>query len=156
MGKLRIIFEDKELKRLFIEIVSMFVLLLVIVPVCVSASNDYNAKKLGYLNKEYVSVDISHNKDMKKVTIYSNYDKTMDVNLTLKISKFANEYDVYLDGMTYNIRDFECTEDEEWRYYRLGVFEVNRVREFDFKLQTKGSVYYEETIIYSFVTEGLL
>lgn len=147
---------DKELRRLVIEIISLALLLIIVVPICVSASNDYQKQKELFLSGVGTSVDISHNGDMKKVTIYSNYDETVKVNLIMKISKFANEYEVYLDDVIYNISDLEYTEDEEWRYYKLGIYEVDEYREFDFKLKAKGSTYYQETITYGFMTEGLL
>ena len=147
---------DRESKRLIFEIVSLVLFLIIIVPVCVNASDKYNKQKEVMLSGKGVSVDISHNGDMKKVTIYSNYNNLMKVNLILKISKFSNDYEVYLDDMVYNINDLEYTEDDNYRYYKLGIYEVDKIREFDFKLKTIGSVYYSETIVYSFITEGLL
>lgn len=147
---------DKECKRLIFEIVSLVLFLIIIVPVCVNASDKYNKQKEVMLSGKGVSVDISHNGDMKKVTIYSNYNNLMKVNLILKISKFSNDYEVHLDDIVYNINDLEYTEDDNYRYYKLGVYDVDKIREFDFKLKTIGSVYYSETIIYSFITEGLL
>ena len=147
---------NKELKGLIIEIVSLLVLLVIVVPICVNASSEYREKKNILLSGVGTSVDISHNGDMKKVTIYSNYDKPVKVNLVLKITKFLNDYEVYFDGQIFDIDDFECISDEEYYYYKLGVYEVEHSREFDFKLKTKGMVYYDETIIYSFKTEGLL
>ena len=147
---------DKELKRLILEIVTLTLLLIIIIPICVNASNKYNEQKEVLLSGIGTSVDISHNGDMKKITIYSDYDKVVKVNLIMKISKFSNDYDIHLDDQIYNINDLEYSEDNNWRYYKLGIYEVNKVRDFDFKLRTKGSIYYKETIVYSFLTEGLL
>lgn len=146
---------DKESKSLVVEIISLIILLIFVVPVCVQASNKYQEKKEVLLNGVDTSVDISHNGDMKKLTIYSNHDDIMRVNLIMKISKFANDYEIYLDEQIYDIDEFHFVEDSEYQYYNLGIYEVDQVREFDFKLQAKGNLYYDETITYSFMTEGL-
>lgn len=146
---------NKELKELIIEIVSLVVLLIIVVPICVNASSRYREQKDILLSGIGTSVDISHNGDMKKVIIYSNYNKPVKVNLIMKITKFLNDYDIYLDGQVFDIDDFCSTSDEDFYYYKLGVYEVDQLREFDFKLLPKGDVYYDETILYSFRTEGL-
>ena len=147
---------DKEIKRLVGEIISLMLLLIIVVPICVNASSRYREQKEVLLSGVGTAVDIAHNGDTKKITIYSNYDKVMKVNLIMKISKFSNDYEVYLEDQVYNIDDLEYTEDENYQYYKLGIYEVDKSREFDFKLKTKGSLYYDETITYSFMTEGLL
>ena len=101
-------------------------------------------------------VDISNQGEIKKVTVTSEYDETFSVRLMLKISKFHDEYLIYLDDQVFNIRDLEYTEDEEYQYYNLGIYEIDEKREFDFKLKVKDKSYYDETISYSFYTEGLL
>lgn len=146
---------DKELKSLVVEIITLTLLLIVIVPICVNASSKYQEKREVLLNGTDTSIDISQNGDMKKVTIYSNHDDVMRVNLIMKISKISNDYEIYLDDKIYNLDDFECTDGTDYLYYNLGIYEVDQVREFDFKLQTKGSLYYDETITYSFMTAGL-
>ncbi|MBQ8681331.1 MAG: hypothetical protein IJ509_00245 [Bacilli bacterium] len=147
---------DKELKQLVVEIISLTILLIVVVPICVQASNDYQEKRDVLLNGTGTSVDISHNGKMKKVTVYSEHDDVIRVNLILKITKFANDYEIYLDEEIYNIRDLDYTEDNEYQYYNLGIYEVDEIREFDFQLRNVGKNYYDETITYSFMTEGLL
>lgn len=147
---------DKELRKLLFEIISLTLLLVIVIPICVNASDKYNEQKEAFFTNVGVSIDISNNGDKKKVTVYSNYDKSIKLSLVMKINKFSNDYDVILDNEVYNINDLEYTEDEENRYYRLGIYDVKQYREFDFKLRPKGSIYYDETIIYSFMTEGLL
>lgn len=147
---------DKELRKLLFEIISLTLLLVIVIPICVNASDKYNEQKEAFFTNVGVSIDISNNGDKKKVTVYSNYDKSIKLSLVMKITKFSNDYDVILDNEVYNINDLEYTEDEENRYYRLGIYDVKQYREFDFKLRPKGSIYYDETIIYSFMTEGLL
>lgn len=147
---------DNELKRLVVEIISIAIMLIIVVPICVNASNEYNKQKEILFSGVGTSVDISHNGDMKRVRIISNYDEMVRVNLTLKINKFANDYEIYFNGQVFYLGDLECTEDAEYRYYYLGIYEVDGYRDFDFKLIVKGSSYYDDIIVYSFVTEGML
>jgi len=147
---------EKELRRLVLEIVMITLLMIIVVPICVQASADYQEKKDVLLNGIGTTVDISHNGDKKKITIYSNHDNVVKVNLIMKISKFSNDYLIYLDDEIYDIHALEYTEDDENQYYNLGIYSVDKIREFDFKLQVKDKIYYEETITYSFMTEGLL
>lgn len=147
---------DKELKSLVAEIIVLTLVLVIVVPICVNASEKYNRQKEVMLDRVGISVDISHNGDMKKVTIYSNYENPVNVCLIMKISRFSNDYEIYLDNQVYDIKNIEYSEDSEYRYYKLGIYEVDKKREFDFKLKAKGSLYYSETITYSFVTEGIL
>lgn len=145
---------NKELKRLVIEIVTLFLILIVTVPICVSASNRYQKEIL--LTGIDTSVDISNYGEYKKITIYSNYDEKVRVPLTLKISKLENQYSLYFDGEEFSFDDFESQEDEEYRYYYLGIYEVKGSREFDFKIHVVGQTYYSETITYCFITNGEL
>lgn len=147
---------EKERKRLVVEIITLTLLLIVMVPICVQASNQYQERKEVLLEGKNTSVDISHSGNKKKLTIYCNYDKEMQVNLIMKISKFSNDYLVCLDDQIYDIRELEYVEDEEYQYYNLGIYEVDQKREFDFQLKVKSQSYYDETIVYSFMTEGLL
>lgn len=147
---------DKEIKGLIGEIISLVLLLVIVIPICVNASSDYREKKEQMIFGNQTSVDISNKGDIKKVTVISEYDGEFPVQLMLKISKFSDEYLVYLDEQVFNIKDLEYTEDEEYQYYNLGIYEVDGKREFDFKLQVKDKSYYDETISYSFYTEGLL
>lgn len=148
--------EDKELKRLVVEIITLTLLLVIVVPICVKASNRYQERKDVLLRGINTFVDISNKGDIKKVMVYSNHDEAMKVNLFLKISKFTGDYLVCLDEQVYDIRDLEFVESGEYQYYNLGIYEVDKVREFDFQLKAKDKSYYDETIMYSFVTEGLL
>lgn len=148
--------EDSEIKRLVIEIISLVLFLIIVVPICVDASNRYQEKRDVLLKGVNTSVDISNQGDVKRVTVYSNHEDAMRVNLFLKISKFTGDYLVYLDDQVYDIRSLDCSEDEDYQYYNLGIYEVDQVREFQFQLKRKNKFYNDETITYSFVTEGLL
>ncbi len=147
---------DKEIKRLFIEIITLTLVLGIAVPICVNASDNYREKKEQLVLGKQARVDISNRGDIKKVTVTSDSDQTISVYLMLKISKFDDDYLIYLDDQILDIRSLEYTEDEECRYYNLGLYEVTEKRVFDFSLKVKDKSYYDETISYSFYTEGLL
>lgn len=147
---------DKESRRLVIEIIFFILLLAIVVPFCVNASNKYQERKDFLLSGFGTFVDITHDGDGKKVIIYNNCDDIAKVNLILKITKFSNDYVIYLDDKVYRISDLEYTEDDQFQYYNLGIYEVDQSREFNFKLMVEGNLYYDETITYSFITEGLL
>ena len=123
---------DKELKRLALDILLMFLLLIIVVPICVDASSNYRYKKEVAFGNIGMSTDISNNGDMKKVTVYSNYDKVKKVKLILKISDFFNDYEIQFDGNIYDLNNFVYTSDGEYRYYSLGIYQVDGLREFDF------------------------
>ena len=147
---------DQELKKLVVEIVTLTLLLIIIVPICVHASNQYQEEKDVLFTGKDTSVDISNDGSMKKVTIYSNYDRVMRVHLILKITKFSGDYFVYLNEQIYDIKDLDYEEDEEYRYYNLGIYEVDQVKEFSFQFKAKNQKYYDEMICYGFVTEGVI
>lgn len=147
---------DKEMKGLIVEIVSLILLLIIVIPICVNASSNYRERKEQMLSGNQTVVDISNQGNIKKVTVVSEYDDVFSVRLILKISKFHDEYLIYLDDQVFNIRDLEYTEDYEYQYYNLGIYEIDKKRVFDFQLKVKDKSYYDETISYSFYTEGLL
>jgi len=147
---------NKELRGLVIEIITLTLLLIIAVPICVSASNDYVEKKEMMLGMVDASIDISHNGDMKKITVYSNNDRVVKVSLIMKINKFLNDYKILFNNNIYDLDTLEFDEDEEFLYYKLGIYEVDQVRNFDFKLIVKGDIYYDEAITYSFMTEDIL
>ena len=63
---------------------------------------------------------------------------------------------VYLDDQEFSLSDLEYTEDENYQYYNLGNYDINKERVFQFKLKVKDKSYYDETISYGFFTEGLM
>lgn len=147
---------DKELKGLVIEIISIVLLLIIVVPICVSASSQYQEKKDSIMIGRKASVDISNNGEFKEVKIISGVDRPVKMNLMMRITKFNDEYLINLDDQVYNLRDLEYSEDEDYQYYNLGVFEVENKRVFQFKISAKDKNYYDETISYGFYTEGLV
>lgn len=147
---------DKDLKGLVVEVILIVVMLVLVVPICVEASGRYKEQKEALMNGEGISIDIAHAGDVKKIFVYSKYENPVRVNLILKINKIANDYNIYFDNNVYNINELDYTEDNNYRYYRLGIYEIEKSRVFDFKIKANGSLYYDETITYSFLTEGLL
>ena len=146
---------DKELKGLIIEIVTIVILLIIAIPLCVKASTTYQEKKNKMFIGSHASVDKSNRGEIKKVTIKSEENQKISVYLMLKISKFDDEYIVYLDDSVFDLNQLEYTEDEENRYYNLGLYTLKDKRTFDFRIVVKDRSYYNETISYSFYTRGL-
>ena len=147
---------DKELKRLVVEIISLVLLLIVVIPICVNASSEYRLKKDAVLIGDKASVDISNKGEYKQIKISSGVDKTVKMNLVMRISKFNDDYLIYLDDQVYNLRELEYTEDDNYQYYNLGIYEVTKEKIFQFKIKVKDKSYYDETISYGFFTEGFM
>lgn len=147
---------DKELRGLVIEIFSIILLLIIVIPICVSASSQYQLRKDSITIGNKSSVDISNKGDVKEIKITSGVDRVVKMNLVMKISKFNDDYIITLDNQEYNLRDLEYTEDENYQYYNLGIYEVENERVFQFKIMVKDKSYYDETISYSFYTEGFM
>lgn len=146
---------DKELKGIVGEIIILITLMIIAIPICVKASSDYQAKKDKMIIGNHASVDISNRGEIKKVTVNSDNNKDISVYLMLKISKFDDEYIVYLDDQIFDLKDLEYTEDNDNYYYNLGLYPIKRKRTFDFRITVKDKSYYKETISYSFYTKGL-
>lgn len=147
---------DKELKRLVVEICSIVLLLVIVIPICVNASSDYRSKRDALLVGNKASVDISNNGEYKQIRVTSGVDDIVKMSLVMRISKFNDEYLIYLDDKEYSLSDLEYTEDENYQYYNLGNFDVEKERVFQFKIKVKDKSYYDETISYGFFTEGLM
>lgn len=146
---------DKELKGIVGEIIILITLMIIAIPICVKASSDYQSKKDKMIIGNHASVDISNRGEIKKVTVNSENNKDISVYLILKISKFDDEYIVYLDDQIFDLKDLEYTEDNDNYYYNLGLYPIKRKRTFDFRITVKDKSYYKETISYSFYTKGL-
>ena len=144
---------EKELRGLVVEIVLTVIMMIIIIPICAYASSEYRSKKESLISVRFAVIDISNNKDMKKVTVYSNCDKKVRVSLFFKINDFIGDYSIYFENNTYKLSDLEYILDNGYRYYELGIYEVDYLREFDFELIREN---YNETITYSFVTEGFM
>ena len=144
---------EKELRGLVLEIILTIIMMIIIIPICADASSEYRKTKEALLSGRDAVIDISNNRDMKKVTVYNNYDKKVRINLFLKVNDFSGDYDIYFENSNYKLNDLEYVLDNGYRYYQLGIYEVDVAREFDFKFIRDN---YVETIIYSFVTEGFM
>ena len=147
---------DKELRGLVVEIFCIVLFLIIVVPICVNASSQYRMRKEELLAGQKASVDISNRGEYKFIKVTSGFDKPVKMNLVMRISKFNDDYLIHLDDQTYNLRDLEYTEDDNYQYYTLGVFEVLKERVLQFKIEVKDKAYYDETISYGFYTEGFM
>ena len=147
---------EKELKGTIMEIIVLTIFLIVMVPICVEASNNYNEQKETLLNAFNATIDVNNKDDVKELSIYSNADKPIKVKLGLMISQHYNEYQVIIGNKTYNLKDLDYKEDAENKYYILGTYEVDEVKKVDFKLQPINQSYFTEHLVYSFYIEGTI
>lgn len=148
---------DKELKGYIIEILAMIIVLIIIVPICVNASREYTTNQEKILSGFNTTIDIiNKNGNIKQINLYSNTDKTIKVKLGLMITKFYDEYTVEIDNQVYDLSNLEYLEDDNHRYYILGTYEIEELKSIDFELKVKGQNYYDETLTYSFYTEGTI
>ena len=134
---------DKELKGIVGEIIAVIILMVIAIPICVKASSDYQTKKDKIIIGNHASVDISNRGEIKKVTVNSENNKDISVYLILKISKFDDEYIVYLDDQIFDLKDLEYTEDNDNYYYNLGLYSIKEKRTFDFRITVKDKSYYK-------------
>ena len=148
---------DKELRGYVIELITMIIILIFIVPICANASNKYSTKQEILLNGLNTTIDITNKEgNLKQLNLYSNVNKPIKVKLGLKITKFYDEYTVTIDDQVYNLNDLEYLEDENNRYYILGTYEIKEIKNIDFELKVKERNYYDEFLTYSFYTEGTI
>ena len=147
---------DKEIRHLVVEILSIVVLLIIVIPICVNASSEYRSKKDSLLVGQKASVDISNMGEYKLITVNSGIDRTIKMSLMMRISKFSDDYLIYLDDQVFDLRELEFTEDESYQYYNLGLYDVEKEKVFQFRIKVKDKAYYDETISYGFYTEGFM
>lgn len=148
---------DKNIKGYVIEVIFLTIFLIFIIPICVSASNDYTNKKETFLNGYNTTIDITKKEgNLKQLNLYSNTNNVIKVKLGLMITKFYNEYLVEIDGNTYDLSTLEYLEDEIYRYYILGTYEIDKEKNIDFEIKVKDKSYYNETLTFSFYTEGIM
>lgn len=148
---------DKELKGYITEIIIMVIILCFAVPICVNASNNYNTHQKVLLNGFNTTIDITNKEgNVKQINLYSNTEETIKVKLGLMITNFYNEYTVEIDGNIYDLNDLEYVKDDDHRYYILGTYEIDKEKSIDFELKVKGKSYYDESLTYSFYTEGIM
>ena len=144
---------NKSNKELLLEIIIMAIFLAVAIPACVNASNKYNRRKEELMCNSNISVDIKNNNNNKIIELTNLNKKASKVNLILKISKYSNEYAVNIDDNYYELKTMSRTEDENYYYYNIGAYEIEKNKEVKFKLQLLESKVDEESITYSFMTE---
>lgn len=148
---------DKSIRGYVIEVIFLIIFLIIIVPICVDASNEYTKKKESLLNGFNTTIDITNKEgNVKQINLYSNTDKIIKVKLGLMITKFYNEYLVEIDGNVYDLSTLEYLEDENYRYYILGTYEIDKEKNIDFEIKVKDKSYYSEALTFSFYTEGIM
>ena len=147
---------EKELKGLIIEIITMIIILMITVPICAEASNNYKKQKNTLLDAINTTIDVTNKEDSKELNIYSNTNKNIQIKLGLMISHFYDEYYIIIDGITYNLNDLDYKEDENNRYYIIGSYEIDKVRKIDFQLKPQNQDYYKEDLIYSFYAQSTI
>ena len=109
---------DNDIKKLICEIILMILIIIITIPICVNASNNYTNKKENMQKYNNISIDIE-NKNQYKTIKLKNYNTEKKVfNLILKTSKFSNEYKITLDGIEYNLKDIVYSEDQT-NYYLI-------------------------------------
>lgn len=144
---------DKDVKTLLCEIVLMLLIIIVVIPICVHASNSYNDKKENMQKYNNVAVNISNDKSGMVVNIDNNNPKKVVFNLILKTTKFSNSYAVKIGDREYNLSEIEYSEDNNYYYFNLGSYEVKDNIAIDFQLNLVGEDIYDDSITYSFLTE---
>lgn len=144
---------EKDKKTLICEIILMFIIIIITIPICVNASNSYINKKKNIQKYNNISVNIEYKNKNMLVNI-NNYNKSKKVvNLILKTSKFSNEYIVILDGIEYNLKDVVYSEDDENYYFNLGSYEILKQKNIEFSMKLASDNIYDDSITYSFITE---
>lgn len=147
---------DNEFRELVCEIVFFVILLVVMVPICVNASNNYreSVKKIEKCVDIRVSID---NVDGEKFVVLENIgdEEEIDVNLVLKISDFSNNYMISLNGEEFYLSDLESTYDGNFYYYDLGNYNVGGIEIIEYEMALVGEEIYIDNISYSFIAEVL-
>ena len=146
---------DNEIRELICEIILFVILLLVMVPICVNASNNYKESTSKIQNCVDMSVSIN-SVDGKKFVVLDNYgEKEVNINLVLKIREFSNEYMIKLGNRDIYLSDLERTSDGEFYYYDLGDYTISKKEEIEYKIVLVGDEIYNDNVSYSFVAEVL-
>jgi len=147
---------DRELRGYVIEIIIMVIFLVIAIPICVDASSRYNDNKQKVLNGLNTTIDVLNNGDMKTIYLYNSSNDSVKVKLGMMISKFYDEYLVTVDDSIYNLNELEYLEDDSYRYYVLGTYEIDDIEIVDFDLKIKDKSYFDDEIAYGFYVEGLV
>lgn len=145
------------------EIICLTLFLIIIIPICVNATNRYNKREDYLKNCEEVFVDISNNDkgvsdnviSSKIVTIINESQEGLKVNLIFKIAKFTNSYTLKIGDKNYNLDELDYIEDNDYLYYNLGLFEVDKINNLDFYLILNNEISYDNSVSYSFLVKGV-
>lgn len=151
---------DRSLIR---EIICLVLFLIIIIPICVDASNRYNRKEeyLNNCNNVYIEIHpsdgvVDEEVFSNKVVVICNENReSMKIQLIFKIAKFTNSYTLKLGDRIYNLDKLEYREDENYLYFNLGEFEVREELMLDFQLVLNNGISYDSSVRYSFLVEGV-
>ena len=144
---------EKTNKELIFEISLVTLFLIIIIPVCVNASANFNKAKEKALCNSNISINIATKNSNKIIEMRNMNKKASNVKLILKITKYSNKYAININNEIKNLDEMEHTEDENNYYYNLGSYEVDKYNEINFKLLLLENVVDRENITYSFITE---
>ena len=144
---------EKDFRYLVAESILMIFFLMIIIPICVNASHNYNEKKSTIQQYNNIAIDISRNDSNMFVNINNYNDEKKVINLIMKTTKFSNEYLVALDDKQYNLKDIPYTEDKDNYYFNLGSYKIDKVKNIKFSLKLLGAEIYDDSITYSFLAE---
>lgn len=147
---------NKDLRRLICEIILLICIVIIIIPICVNASNDYKYKVLDIKkSNSNVLIDISSNKSGKIITLVNDNDDKIVVNLVMKISKYSNNYLMVVNGHEYKLSEMSYSEDDDNYYYSLGNYVVKDKVKVTFDLKILGDAIYDDSVTYSFLAEAV-
>ncbi len=147
---------DKDLRRLICEIILLVCIVIIIIPICVNASNDYKYKVWDIKkSNSNVLIDISSSKGGKIITLVNDNDDKTVVNLVMKISKYSNNYMMVVNGREYKLSEMSYSEDDDNYYYSLGNYVVKDKVKVTFDLEILGDAIYDDSVTYSFLAEAV-
>ena len=147
---------NKDLRRLICEIILLICIVIIIIPICVNASNDYKYKVLDIKkSNSNVLIDISSNKGGKIITLVNDNDDKIVINLVMKISKYSNNYLMVVNGHEYKLSEMSYSEDDDNYYYIFGNYVVKDKVKVTFDLKILGDAIYDDSVTYSFLAEAV-
>lgn len=147
-----------ENRGLITEIIILSIFLIIVVPICVDASNKYISYSSFVNGYDNIYIDISNDSNNlfdKVLTISNSSDISVKVSLVFKITKSINSYILVLEDICYNLSELEYSEDEDYLYYNLGLFDILDVTKLRFRLVLNNGIDYDENLRYSFIVKGL-
>lgn len=157
-------FSNREVRDLVWDIVTIVLFLVIIIPICVSASNNYNNKEVYTTTTKDLYADLAENPDKdtnykvisdKIVTIGTKKENSFKVSIVFKVQKFKNDYTLVLDDKSYDLGKTDYVEDKGYLYYNLGTFDIDKESKMNFKLIMNNDISLDDSVSYSFLVEGI-